>query len=591
MKPDYLLLRGFEGILSGMGLHEIEIDFSAVPDGIVVFDGPNGRGKTTIVDNMHHYRLMPSKVNKSYSPEGFSFYEETYGTDACKIFISQMKDVRHKSVVSIDAVKRRQKCYLYEEVKGTWKPLNPDGATESFDKAVEGIFGTPQLYFISNFRDQRAKSFSRYSKGDIKEILAELLGIDGIKALSDKAGRIRKHLQDRLVRLASNKEDLLRVISGKDERTSKARDVQSDLLRLATSIRSLESERQDGQRKLSETTTKIALQEERQKAKEKALADTTARKKEAEELRKGKETRLEAFSTKGTSVTERISRTRNLLANVASLREKTEELKGLDENIANLKNSVSLCDEHYVGVNTQIADQQGVEKLVKDKERELERMRLSRQHAIDTLENAIRDLKAKVRKLAEYRCDATQASSCPFLSDAREAEKTIPAHEAELERLIRAKDPQQEKLVQELSGLRRKCAAMPSLRKEAERLVSMKRGLEDELRRTDERIRVLKDETKPLAEAEQSGKELPGLDTELATLEQEKEAYLLEADRAMASVVAEIKKREEELSLVMLDPTLAETREGLVQTLSALDSRTGGQGRGSGFKKGSGRPR
>ncbi len=93
MKPDYLLLRGFEGILSGMGIHEIEIDFSVVPDGIVVFDGPNGRGKTTIVDNMHHFRVMPSKVNKSYSPEAFSFYEETYGADACKIFISTMKGI------------------------------------------------------------------------------------------------------------------------------------------------------------------------------------------------------------------------------------------------------------------------------------------------------------------------------------------------------------------------------------------------------------------------------------------------------------------------------------------------------------------
>ena len=229
MKPDYLLLRGFEGILSGMGVHEIEIDFSVVPDGIVVFDGPNGRGKTTIVDNMHHFRVMPSKVNKSYSPEAFSFYEETYGADACKIFVSTMKGTRHKSVISIDAVKRKQKCYLYEEMNGNWKPLNPDGSTESYDKAVEAIFGTPQLYFISNFRDQRAKSFSRYSKGDIKEILAELLGIDGIKELSDKAGRIRKALQDHLAHLVSTKEDLLRVISGKDEKTSKARSVQSDL--------------------------------------------------------------------------------------------------------------------------------------------------------------------------------------------------------------------------------------------------------------------------------------------------------------------------------------------------------------------------
>ena len=450
MKPDYLLLRGFEGILSGMGVHEIEIDFSVVPDGIVVFDGPNGRGKTTIVDNMHHFRVMPSKVNKSYSPEAFSFYEETYGADACKIFISKMKGTRHKSVVSIDAVKRKQKCYLYEEVNGNWKPLNPDGSTESYDKAVEAIFGTPQLYFISNFRDQRAKSFSRYSKGDIKEILAELLGIDGIKELSDKAGRIRKGLQDHLAHLVSTKEDLLRVISGKDEKTSKARNVQSDLSRLAAKIRSLESERQDEERKLSETSTKIALQEERQKAKEKALADIAARKNEVEELCKSKETRLSAFRTKAAAVTERISRARSLLANVDSLRLKAEELKGLEEKISNLKNSARLCDERYVRVNTQISELQTVEKLVKDKEKELEGIRLSRQHAIDKIEGAIKDLKAKVRRLAEYRCDATGASSCPFLTDAREAKKTIPAHEAELQRLTGAKDPQQEKLLQEL---------------------------------------------------------------------------------------------------------------------------------------------
>ena len=310
MKPDYLLLRGFEGILSGMGIHEIEIDFSVVPDGIVVFDGPNGRGKTTIVDNMHHFRIMPSKVNKSYSPEGFQLLRGDVRRRRLQGLHFAHEKVTHKSVVSIDAIKRKQKCYLYEEVNGNWKPLNPDGSTESYDKAVEAIFGTPQLYFISNFRDQRAKSFSRYSKGDIKEILAELLGIDGIKELSDKAGRVRKGLQDHLAHLMSTKEDLLRVISGKDEKTSKARSVQSDLSRLAASIRSLESERQDEERKLSETSTKIALQEERQKAKEKALADIAARKNEVEELCKSKETRLSAFHTKAAAVTERISRTR-----------------------------------------------------------------------------------------------------------------------------------------------------------------------------------------------------------------------------------------------------------------------------------------
>ena len=577
MKPDYLLLRGFEGILSGMGLSEIEIDFSTVPDGIVVFDGPNGRGKTTIVDNMHHFRVMPSKVNKSYSPEAFSFYEETYGADACKIFVSTMKGMRHKSMISIDAMKRKQKCYLYEEVNSNWKPLNPDGSTESYDRAVEAIFGTPQLYFISNFRDQRAKSFSRYSKGDIKEILAELLGIDGIKELSDKAGRIRKALQDRLTLVTSTKDDLVRVISGKGEKTSKARSVQSDLSGLAATIRSLESERQDEERKLSETTTKIALQEERQKEKEKTLADIETRKKEAEGLRKAKETRLEALRTKAVSMSGRISRTRSLLAHVDSLREKAEELTGLDEKTSNLKKSGRLCDERYVRVTTQISDLQTVEKIVKDKEREIERIRLSRQHAIETVEGLIGELKAKVQRLADYRCDATGASSCPFLTDAHEAKKTIPAREAELLRLTALKDPREEKLLQELGDLRRKCAAVPALRKEAEQLLSTKRVLADEMQKADERITALKDDLRPLLEAEQAENELPELETQLAALEKEKEGYLLEADRAITAIEAEVRAREDEVARIVIDPTLKEAKEQIAQNLSALGTRIAGQ--------------
>ncbi len=228
-------------------------------------------------------------------------------------------------------------------------------------------------------------------------------------------------------------------------------------------------------------------------------------------------------------------------------------------------------------VNTQISELQTVEKLVKDKEKELERVRLSRQHAIDKVEGVIKDLKAKVRRLAEYRCDATGASSCPFLTDAREAKKTIPAQETELQRLTGAKDPQQEKLLQELGDLRGKCSAMPSLRKEVEQLLSTKRVLADEMQKAEQRITALTDETKPLAEAEQARKELPGLETELAALEKEKGGYLLEADRAIAAIEAEIRSREDEAARIVIDPELKERKELIVQSVSTLSSRIDGQ--------------
>ena len=273
-------------------------------------------------------------------------------------------------------------------------------------------------------------------------------------------------------------------------------------------------------------------------------------------------------------MTERISRAKSLLANVDSLRLKAEELKGFDKKISNLKNSARLCDERYVLVNTQISELQTVEKLVKDKERDLEGIRLSRQHAIEKIEGAIKDLKAKVRRLAEYRCDATGASSCPFLTDAREARETIPAHDAELQRLTGSRDPQQEKLLQELDSLRRKCAVMPSLRKEGDQLLSTKRALADEMQKAEERTTALKDELKPLAEAEQAGKELPGLETELVALEKEKEGISPGSrPNHRQAIEAEIRAREEEVARIVIDPALGEAREQIVQNVSLLDAR------------------
>ncbi len=92
------------------------------------------------------------------------------------------------------------------------------------------------------------------------------------------------------------------------------------------------------------------------------------------------------------------------------------------------------------------------------------------------------------------------------------------------------------------------------------------------MQKAEERITALKDELKPLAEAEQAGKELPELETELAALEKEKEEYLLEADRAIAAIEAEIRAREDEVARIVIDPTLEEAKEQIAQAVSALSS-------------------
>ncbi len=53
--PVSLMLKGFKGILSGMGREVLELDFETLCNGatLVALAGANGRGKSTVMDNLH----------------------------------------------------------------------------------------------------------------------------------------------------------------------------------------------------------------------------------------------------------------------------------------------------------------------------------------------------------------------------------------------------------------------------------------------------------------------------------------------------------------------------------------------------------
>jgi DNA repair protein SbcC/Rad50 len=74
--PETLYLKGFAGIRAGLNRDELTLDLTQlVGDAqLVALAGPNGTGKTTVMDNLQPYRLLPSRAS-SFSPAGFSFYE------------------------------------------------------------------------------------------------------------------------------------------------------------------------------------------------------------------------------------------------------------------------------------------------------------------------------------------------------------------------------------------------------------------------------------------------------------------------------------------------------------------------------------
>ena len=79
MQPLSLTLKGFRGIRDGLGRDTLMLDFERLADGaeLIAIAGANGRGKTTVMDNMHPYLTMPSRAAVA-GPGGFSYYDHVF---------------------------------------------------------------------------------------------------------------------------------------------------------------------------------------------------------------------------------------------------------------------------------------------------------------------------------------------------------------------------------------------------------------------------------------------------------------------------------------------------------------------------------
>lgn len=79
MRPLTLTLKGFRGIRDGLGLDALMLDFEKLAGDaqLVALVGANGRGKSTIMENMTPFLTMPSRAAVA-GPGGFSYYDHVF---------------------------------------------------------------------------------------------------------------------------------------------------------------------------------------------------------------------------------------------------------------------------------------------------------------------------------------------------------------------------------------------------------------------------------------------------------------------------------------------------------------------------------
>ncbi|WP_250518852.1 SMC family ATPase [Caballeronia sp. ATUFL_M1_KS5A] len=226
MRPLKLTLEGFVGVRDGMKRDSVTLDLEALPDGLIALTGPNGAGKTTLMDNLHPYPIMPSRASK-LSVDAFSYWDHICGTSALKELEWEHDGIRYRSSFTFRKPGKTGKAeyYLaYRGVDGSWRPVSlpdgtvSDGKAESYNRCVEAINGSLETFFTSVFSAQNRRPLASYGAGEIKTLLAELLGIDHLKALSAKAADVAKVLGKSLECFQSE----LGALAGKRQRKADA---------------------------------------------------------------------------------------------------------------------------------------------------------------------------------------------------------------------------------------------------------------------------------------------------------------------------------------------------------------------------------
>lgn len=186
MLIEKLTLRGFSGLKHIGGAVDVEFPSS----GLIAIIGPNGSGKTTLIDNVHPYRLMPSKVS-NFSPRAFSFYDHTYGKAVKELFFSY-HGKRYRSLVEIDTERSKQSAYLFEISQSGEGPVAiggyvSDGNVSTYDALIELLFGPPSVFFSAAFVPQGRRLASTLSPTALRSIFVLSLELDKIQSWHEKA--------------------------------------------------------------------------------------------------------------------------------------------------------------------------------------------------------------------------------------------------------------------------------------------------------------------------------------------------------------------------------------------------------------------
>jgi exonuclease SbcC len=557
---------------AGLGVDDITIDLSNLPPGIVVLSGPNGSGKSTIIDSLTPYRLMPYRAGATYSPAAFSYYEQCYG-DAIKEFEFEIDGKRYRSLIIIDVDARKQEAYLYRWNDDQWQTMpGIDCKVNSYDRAVEDLVGSPQLFFTSIFRCQNARALAEYSKGDIKALFVELLNIDHLKLISEKARRIKQELTGRTEALTLKKRRLADIAATKSEKLQFVSETEKNIQDALTALDSITGDTAQIQGEINKCDVVIAGHRKAMEEKVSLQDEAKAKTAKAQELRKLLDQRAADFSAKEASLKEKREKASILISALPQLRAKAARKVELDETIRNLREAVPRLEEKHAALLSELSVFATIETAMAQKEKQLQIVKLQRDHAIRDAERNLAEANKAAARLDTVPCSLDMAQQCRFVADAVAAKEAIPAL-AETLAAARTADSSDSSLVTEIKDLKIKLAGQETIRTKITDTKTRLNTLRETLKQARAALTTLEQNADALARAEVAEASFPELMKESDDLVKERRmvlAGLTEQITGLETEAASLTARAMDIPAI---DKVKQKREALQKSLADIETQ------------------
>lgn len=208
MSPLRLYLKGFKGIFAGLRKDAITLDLTVIPESarLIALVAENGVGKSTILDNLHPYRIMPGRAKGGLKPTAFSYWNEIAGPVAEKRLDWEHNGLIYRSnlMFKLSGKSQEQTAYLLWLNGENWEPVRiadgtlSDGSVGSYDRCVDAILGACEVFVTTAFASAKRTMLAEYATSDIKKLLSVWLNIAGMLKHSEDAAKVVSILQNSL---------------------------------------------------------------------------------------------------------------------------------------------------------------------------------------------------------------------------------------------------------------------------------------------------------------------------------------------------------------------------------------------------------